>query len=209
MSLSISGSPAGLLSRVSSISRRRPYQPIITNARGRGPNLLDRVQRRWVTHHCQSPNWVAIQPTTSLAPVALLEDTGAIRLRSACARREEPVQNMKMPFVRSLEIALFIAQASVLHRIHRNAGTDASAIWYTSHLGRLRSFGVLYLVGYNNDFYRATSIWCVICFDWVGRLSGAEIPSASRYSSGYFVEIFYESHRESQFKEHRCCPVYG
>ena len=135
----------------------------------------------WDRRHCQLPNRVAVQPNTSLAPAALLEDTGAINLRSTCARRDESVQNMKIPLVRFLEIALFIAQASVLHWIHRNAGTDASTICYTNHLGRFRSFRVLCLAGYNNDFYRATSIWCVICFDWLGRLSGAEIPSESRY----------------------------
>jgi len=93
----------------------------------------------------------------------------------------------KIPLVRSLEIARFIAQASVLHWIHRDIAPDPICVRLGVGVGWYQCLWVFHLVGVGYGYLGFTSVWRGIRIDWAGRLSGTGIPAASRHCSGSFV----------------------
>lgn len=97
------------------------------------------------------------------------------------ARREQPVRNIKIPFVRSLEVALFIAQASVLRWVHRGIGPYSHSVHCGIAVGRQQSLWIFHLVGSGYGYLVFAFVWWCFCIDWIRGLSSAEIPAASRY----------------------------
>lgn len=115
--------------------------PITISARTSGPAW--RIQRSVAVNR---PTGLRCSP---ISPLFLWPcwRTLAQLISDPLARREQPVRNIKIPFVRSLEVALFIAPTSVLHWIQRNIGPYSICSRLGVGAGRHESLGVSLLVG--------------------------------------------------------------